>query len=422
MSNENSENQDNRQKRYPYLKRWIMGLCIFSAIGFLYNEVYSGWFSSYTVFIFGLEYKDWARIAATSSILGAVLYLLYGVISDNLRTKLGRRIPLILVGSISSAILSILYTIGDSYVWLFINAGILLSITRNMLTVGRSLTADLIPQEKRGRVNTLLSIMTNIGSIIIWIPTLILIPEGGGYFSKEIHEAFIIIGSLMLAFMGIICAILIKEPPVLDKPQKILDSLKKIFDWKEMKSNKNFVRIFTANLFLAAADAAIFTYFLPLIENIEFNMDQVLIYGPFVGIAIGLGMYFLGKATDKIGRKFTTTIGFIVAPFGSWILALKNGDMLFLMIGFAIFLPFYLGGYAAVESWMQDILPKESRGRFFGLINITSAIGAAVGTWVGASLADAFNIFWVFVAAAIILWTSIPFFLRVPETLNKKNR
>jgi Na+/melibiose symporter-like transporter len=97
MSNENSENQDNRQKRYPYLKRWIMGLCIFSAIGFLYNEVYSGWFSSYTVFIFGLEYKDWARIAATSSILGAVLYLLYGVISDNLRTKLGRRIPLILV-------------------------------------------------------------------------------------------------------------------------------------------------------------------------------------------------------------------------------------------------------------------------------------------------------------------------------------
>ncbi len=129
----------------------------------------------------------------------------------------------------------------------------------------------------------------------------------------------------------------------------------------------------------------------------------------------------MSKSTDKIGRRIVTIVGFVIAPIGAWIIALSGSNIWFLMVGFGVFLPFYLGGTTAVESWLQDILPKEARGRFFGLINITSAIGIGLGALLSGFLADNYGIFWIFAASAIILWASIPFFLRVPETLKRKN-
>ena len=91
-------------------------------------------------------------------------------------------------------------------------------------------------------------------------------------------------------------------------------------------------------------------------------------------------------------------------------------------MGFGFFLPFYLGGTTAVESWVQDILPEEARGLFFGLLNITSAIGVGLGAVMSGFLADNFGIFWIFATSGFILWISIPFFLRVPESLKRNNQ
>jgi DHA1 family multidrug resistance protein-like MFS transporter len=412
--------QTNEKK--PPMRRWILGLCIFTAGGFVFNEISAGWFSSYAHFIAGSELVGWGLISLIGSIMSAIFYLIYGAISDNLRTKMGRRIPLILIGCLSSAVLTFLFTLGDNYWWLLIDAGILLAITRNMLSPGRSLTPDLIPQEKRGRVNTLLTIMTNVGSIIVWIPALILLPGGGENYSRETHIAFINAGAIILAATGIIVTLLIREPPVLEPTEKWTKALKKNLDWNEMKKQKDFLKLFVANLFLQAADSAIFTYLLPFIETVDFDMNQVIILGPIVGCVLGFGIYYMGKATDKVGRKKVAILGFLCAPFGSWFIALSNGNLVYLMIGFAIFFPFYLGGTTAVESWLQDILPKESRGKFYGLINITSAIGVGLGALLSGYLATRFNLFWIFVASAIILWTSIPFFMRVHETIHHEKK
>lgn len=131
-----------------------------------------------------------------------------------------------------------------------------------------------------------------------------------------------------------------------------------------MAKNKDFLKIFVANLFLQAADSAIFNYLLPFIESINFDLMIVIIAGPIVGVCLGLGLYFLGKSTDKIGRKFVTIVGFVFAPVGAWIIALSRNNIWLLIVGFGVFFSFYLGGVTAVESWVQDILPKDKRGRF----------------------------------------------------------
>jgi len=405
------------QKTSLHLTRWIIALCIFTAGSFTFNEIASGWFGSYVYFIAGKELIWWGTITLIGSIVGAIFYLIWSTVSDNLRTKLGRRIPLILIGGLATSGLAVLFIENDNIIWLLIDGGILIAITRNMLGPARSLTPDLIPQEKRGRINTLLIIMTNVGSTIVWIPALILLPGGGEHYSRETHVLFITAGAIILTLSCIILTILVREPPVREPPGYWIQDLKKVLDWHEMKKNQDFFKIFIANLFLSAADSAIFTYLLPFVESINFNLTAVIIAGPIVGACIGLGLYFLGKSTDKIGRKFVTIIGFIFAPMGAWIIAFSVNNIWLLMVGFGLFFPFYLGGVTAVESWLQDILPKEARGRFFGLINITSAIGVGIGAVFSGFLADRFGIFWIFAASAMILWTSLIFFLRVPETL-----
>ncbi len=403
------------------LTRWTMALCIMTMGGFVFNEVTANWFSSYVKFVAGSLYVGWGLIVAIGSVVGTCFYLIWGAMSDNLRTKHGRRIPFILVGSLASAGLTVLFALSTNFIWLFIDGGILLAITRNMLGPSRSLTPDLIPQERRGHVNTLLIIMSNLGSVIVWVPALILLPGGEASYTAETHVIFIIAGAIIIAVTGTITALLIREPPVLEPPRPWVHDLGTFLDRKEMAKHPDFVRIFPATLFLAASDAAYFNYLLPFIESVDFDLSQVVIAGPIVGVMLGITIYALSKFTDKSGRKKVTVIAFLVAPIGSWMIALSGGNIWILMLGFGIFFGFYLGGNISVETWLQDILPKESRGKFFGIINIGAAVGTALGALLAGFLADTFNILWIFVATGIILWASVLFYRRVPETLKRKN-
>ncbi len=408
-----------KQTKSPLLK-WTIALCIFTAGGFTFNEL-SNIFSKYTEIITGTETIYWGIISGTASIIGAAFYLIWSTISDNLRTRLGRRLPLMLIGGLSSALLAILFTFGQDFIWLLIDGGILMAITRSMAGPSRSLTADLIPQERRGRTNTLLTLMTNLGSVIFWIPALTILISGAED-NREINQMFIIVFSFVYAISTVITVLMIKEPPIDEPPRRWIIDLKKIVDYKEMAKNKDFLKILVANFFVQAADASIFSFMFIFIENIfdtiSFEIITIAIAGPIVGVALGIGLYVMAKTTDNKGRKITTIIGFLFAPIGAIIIA-SSSDILSLLIGFGLFFPLYLGGTSAVESWFQDILPKEARGRFFGLINITTALGVALGSFMSGFIGEG-RIFWIFVVSGIFLWLSIPFFLRVPETLKRK--
>ena len=100
------------------LTRWIIALCIFAAGTFAFSEVASGWFGSYVYFIAGSKLVWWGLIIFIGSIVGAIFYLIWSTISDNLRTRLGRRIPLILIGGLATAALTMLFIASSDILWL----------------------------------------------------------------------------------------------------------------------------------------------------------------------------------------------------------------------------------------------------------------------------------------------------------------
>lgn len=400
------------------LRRWILALCIIAIGSQLFTEISGTFFSTIIHFEAGLPYVYAAIINTVFLILGMVCYIVFGALSDNLRTRFGRRVPLIFIGMVSSALLTFLFVMSTDFLWLFIDGGILIAITSSLIRISSSLTPDLIPLEKRGRVNTLLTVMTPIGSAIVWIPSLVALVGNEGDFSGE--TVIIQFGAVVLAIIGVSMFLLVREPPVHEPPAGWATDLKKILDWQELKKQKDFFRLFFANFFLAAAGNAIFLNLFNFVGSINLDLIEIVIYGPITLAIMGVGIYFLGKSIDKVGRKWVTIVGFVFAPFGSWIIALSGGVILFLMLGFAVFFPFYWGGSTAVTAWQQDILPKEARGRFFGLIGITGALGSGVGGFISSVMADKLSIFWIFVASSLFLWASLPILSRVPETLVKK--
>jgi MFS family permease len=395
-------------------------LCVLSVSGQLFTELSSTFFTNIVVKGDKFPYAVAGIINAVFNVLVTICFIVFGAVSDNVRSRFGRRVPLITIGTVTTGLLTYLFVLNGSFIWLMLNWGIMMGIASSLTKLGTPLTADLIPLERRGRINTLLTVMTPFGSAIVWIPSLFSLITSGGQVSTQIM--IIQFDAIVLAIMGIVFFMIVREPRVSEKPSRWTKELKETFDWKELRRQRDFLKLFFANFFLAAAGNAIFLYLFPFVESISLNLTLIAIYGPIALSIMGIGIYFLGKSIDKIGRKWVAIVGLVFAPFGSFIIALSGGGIILLMIGFAIFFPFFWGGTTAVTAWQQDILPKESRGSFFGLINVTGSLGTAVGGVVAGVIADKLGIFWIFVAASLFLWASLPILNRVPETLVKEKR
>ncbi|HMF34755.1 MAG TPA: MFS transporter [Candidatus Lokiarchaeia archaeon] len=393
---------------------------VFIAIG---SQLYSDTSQTFLSYMIntntGISYLLSGIMYAIYVVLSAIFYILWGAISDNLRTRFGRRIPLITTGSVATGILVYFFVFSQNLLWLFIDWGILISFVNSMTKVSGSLTADLIPLEKRGRVNMILQVVTPIGSVLIYIPSLL--PLMG----IPLQEAWIItVDMIIYSAIGVIAFFLVKEPPVVEPPIPIIEGIKKIVDWREFAKNKNFLWLFAGGIFLSAADNAIFlnifNFISGIFSTINFDLTIIIIFAPIAVLIMVVGIYYLGKAIDKIGRKIITYVGFGLAPVGAFTIALGGSNLIPLLLGFALFYMFYWTGSSAMSAWQQDTLPREARGRFFGILGISGAVGSAIGGIVSGLIADQYGILWIFIAAAIFLWSSLPIFSFVPETLHRE--
>lgn len=79
-----------------------------------------------------------------------------------------------------------------------------------------------------------------------------------------------------------------------------------------------------------------------------------------------------------------------------------------------------------MNTWSQDLLPDDKRGKFIGIFNITNTVSQIVGSAVGAlllvvyqtgSTPQAHEMANLFPYVAIFFLLSVPLFLKVEETL-----
>ena len=176
-----------------------------------------------------------------------------GAWSDRLRTRIGRRMPFILVGAPIGAAAFILLPISQSLFVFFLASTLLLLSMAIWRTPIVALMPDITPSKYRSQANGIINFMGGIGAIIAFL-------GGAALYEKNPNYPFWL-GAGLVALSAILVLIFIKEPKEYtvssEKTPGFRDSIQMILQDKD----KSAVRILLAIFFWFVAYNGIEAFF-----------------------------------------------------------------------------------------------------------------------------------------------------------------
>jgi MFS family permease len=412
------------------IQTFIIGIVFAADMIFGFAE--QNFLNTYLVHVLGLTELHVAIMVSLSAIMGLIFLLVWGIISDNTRSKSGRRKPYLLLGGIISGIAMIIYAFSPNFYWALFLDVLIIGIFSNAYFAGeRALVPDIIEPELRGRANGIIQSFANLGILLavgIFLISYELFaidnPRGSGTILTQEGHLFVLgIGGIGFALCGIIGFIFIKEKPVAELPpkKKFFTELKEILDIEEFKKQKEFYKITLAYLIFQTGIGCILPFLFIYLFALGLTTLELL-------MAIGLGFpiliivtIYLGKIADKHGRKKYVPAIIIFISIGVFSTIFVRTDAGVNLLLFFILLPFILvallGIRAILDTWSQDLLPPDKRGKFFGILNIVFTLSQIVGALAAGLVATVFGLDWIFALGTLFFLVSILFFLRVEETL-----
>jgi maltose/moltooligosaccharide transporter len=244
-----------------------------------------------------------------------------GAWSDRIHTRLGRRLPFILVGAPIAALSFIMLPLAGS-LFAFFLASIALLISMSIWrTPVVALMPDITPSKYRSQANGIINLMGGLGAIIAFI---------GGAKLYDINPEYpFLMGAVLVLVAAILVLIFIREPKIPDNAEEekpgIMSSIKTMLN----SPDKSEIRLLSAIFFWFVAYAGIEAFFTLFTKNYLLlpESDGARMLGQlsllFVIFAIPAG--YIGSA---VGRKKTIITGVTLMPsFSSpaepWLISLQ---------------------------------------------------------------------------------------------------
>lgn len=243
-------------------------------------------------------------IMSMDNILALFMLPLFGTLSDKVNTRLGKRTPFILVGTLLAVLFLIIIPIADQLksIFLFMFA---LCMTLVAMQSYRSpavaLMPDLTPKSLLSKANAIINLMGAIGGIITLVLIKVLVPEG----KTNYIPLFISIATIMLLSVAVLM-ITVKEKKlsqeinhedIEDKPTNVGKGLP-----NDVKRSLVFILISIAFWFMAYnAVTTAFSRYAAAIWNKGAGGSATLM---LIATAVATLFYIpIGQLSSKFGRK-----------------------------------------------------------------------------------------------------------------------
>ena len=167
-------------------------------------------------------------IMASDNVLALFLLPLFGGLSDKCGSKLGRRRPFILFGTIAAVILMmVLPVLTDSFhaepatwkvICFIIGLGLLLISMGTYRSPAVALMPDVTPKPLRSKANAIINLMGALGGIIYLIITTFLYKTSGDIYVSYL-PLFAIVGGIMLVALAVVM-FFVNEPKLVAEQKK----------------------------------------------------------------------------------------------------------------------------------------------------------------------------------------------------------
>lgn len=300
-------------KRMNYLKTFLLGF------GFFGVSVIWGTYNAFVpLFLankFGIRPGFIGVFMTIDNIAALFIQPAVGAWSDRLRTRIGRRLPFILVGAPIGALAFGLIPLA-SVLPLFVASTVTLILSMAIWrTPVVALMPDITPSKFRSQANGVINFMGGVGAIISFLV---------GSQLYEINQAYPFwLGSALVIVAALLVFIFIREPKIFEENPNaerpnLLKSLKGILQ----EEDKSAIRIFLAIMFWFIAYNAIEAFF-TLYANKHLGMAE----SDGVRLLSQLSLLFVifalpsGLIGGKIGRRKTISMGIVLMALSMLMMA-----------------------------------------------------------------------------------------------------
>ena len=310
---------------------------------------------------FGIGESISGVIMASDNVLALFLLPLFGGLSDKCTSKLGRRRPFILFGTIAAVCLMMaLPLLTDSYhaapatwkvVCFIIGLGLLLISMGTYRSPAVALMPDVTPKPLRSKANAIINLMGAIGGILYLIITTFLYTTSGDTYVSYL-PLFAIVGGIMLAALAIVM-FCVNEPKLVAEQKKYEDAHPEDNLVRETESGESLPRAVKKSLaFLLASIALWFigyngvTTWFSVYASASWNMTLGQANTCLTIATAGAIVSYIpvGNVASKIGRRKTIRFGTLLLSgsfFAAFLYTMVSDSfspllyVLFILVGMA---------------------------------------------------------------------------------------
>ena len=354
------------------------------------------WFNNFVYDTITPDPRPVAWMVAVSALVATLTTILMGTLSDRTRSRMGRRKPYILFGYIFWGLMTIAFPM-TAWVKNLSWAVVMVVLVDCVMTFFGSTandaafnawTADITPNSQRGKVEGVLNLCLFIAQLTSIVAAGILI-DNLGYFSF-----FYLLGGIVMV-VGLTAGYAIKEVPLSESQALKLpfwQEIRATFDFKTILANKILFLILASALLLGIGFQVSFPYMIIYINHtIGVTKTQYSLIGGVVIIGSALLAVPLGNLADRVNRKVMLAVSVVITSLGCFMFSLVESLPLLALAGLLWQAANMTAGIVA-NSWVKELLPVESRGRFLGVRMIFLVLlPMLIGPRIGSSLIQAFG-------------------------------
>ena len=354
---------ESKNEKFKAGQTFLIGLAFFTTFTWsLYNTQVN---QQLDIYFSGLALAGLlvGLVMAVDNIIGVIIQPIMGNVSDNTRTKLGRRMPYIIIGVILSAIFFAFIPTGfNSELWILLAWIFCFSISMGFYrSQAVALMPDFVKPVHRSKANAIINIMGGIGAIFAFTMSLI---------SDFIGLQFtFILASVIMIIALVILVLTVKETEAYSYKLLLEEESQggeRVTEKKEkLTLGKSFGDIFKeedkSTLFILLA---IFAWFVGY-QGMESLFSIYAASGPN-GV--------LGLTTGMAGFLFNfVALPFIIAAFPLSLLANKIGRRLCIKIGLVIMIISLLIGFL-IPTLTVTIIILVCFGIGWAFVNVNSIV------------------------------------------------
>lgn len=359
--------------------------------------VENSWFNAFIYDTITPDPRPVAWMVAASAIVATLTTLIFGTLSDRSRSRFGRRKPYILIGYLFWGLMTILFPTA-AFIKDLRYAVVAVVLADCLMTFFGSMandaafnawTADVTPSNQRGRVEGILNLCLFIAQLISIVAAGLVI-EKLGYF-----VFFYVLGAVVM-LVGLLGGIGLKEPPLPAAEAKrpsFWQEIRELFSVKVLRENRELFLLLLVSMLLGIGFQVAFPYMISYIQHyIGVSKGQYTIIGGAVIVGSAILAIPLGYLADKWNKRLMLALSIILSCAGCALFSQTLSFPLLALFGL-LWQALNMGAAIASMSWLKELLPEESRGRFLGIRMIFWVlIPMLIGPGIGSALIRRFGI------------------------------